>query len=258
MGGAILHNAFFAESNVIDDSMVCLADVLQRVNHHIYYVHHPPMPLLVRVTLEGVRFCDCVSSETAADKAFTGPVVQQSNTMLLSGTGANPPEHMLLEDVRYEDDEIWGMRAFCQAWTWMAKLKPGEEAKGLKPSYYASECRRILNIPEGDDLSACCPATFDLESARKRLWEAVREPTYRAYWPVTLAEGMGVLCRPFGGAALPKWRKSGGPHAGLCLECGVPNKPLFACVGCSNVWFCSHGCRSAALQNGHQQLCVPV
>ena len=90
------------------------------------------------------------------------------------------------------------------------------------------------------------------------------EVSFGASCPVTELDGLSLILSnskdesDFLGSKMSRLRKSGGPHSGLCLECGIENQRLFFCKVCRNVWFCSKVCEQKACQKGHAQLCVPV
>lgn len=86
-------DSFITDAQPVDDSRVCLADLLQQVGHHIYYKHNKIGPLHFKIMLQKVEEAD----------GTTHP-------KLLSGYGLNPPEDLLTEVAGYTDDgeEVWG------------------------------------------------------------------------------------------------------------------------------------------------------
>eukprot|EP00930_Biecheleria_cincta_P002913 TRINITY_DN103876_c0_g1_i1.p1 TRINITY_DN103876_c0_g1~~TRINITY_DN103876_c0_g1_i1.p1 ORF type:complete len:484 (+),score=83.60 TRINITY_DN103876_c0_g1_i1:55-1506(+) len=216
---------FMSDAQPLDDSRICLADLLQDCGHCVYYKHNRIMPLHFKLALQKVE-----------------EMGSSANPILLSGKGLNPPENLLTEIEGWDDDgqEVWGARALCLALKWL-------HTRGENSSEYKESCRLLcLKSVRGFEADE-----FDVDMAKDRLHKAFTtgSKATHAEWGISSMESMLML------SGVPS---SSASKPGMCSLCRMrPRRGgnLQRCSRCHNVWYCSRECQKKDWKE-HKQLCT--
>eukprot|EP00927_Polykrikos_kofoidii_P072034 TRINITY_DN68203_c0_g1_i1.p1 TRINITY_DN68203_c0_g1~~TRINITY_DN68203_c0_g1_i1.p1 ORF type:complete len:539 (-),score=57.03 TRINITY_DN68203_c0_g1_i1:524-2071(-) len=221
---------FISEAQPVDDSQVCLADLLQDQGHILYYRHNRMCPINFSIELVGLEQIDDVG---------------QSDITVSGGYGMNPPEHMLTET--NDEEEVWGAQAFCLALKYLGR--PSD-------SGWPQEGKRILGLHNSVSLPFDHTA-FDTHAAQRRVSESTSKgKVKRCQFPVTTFDVMTAMHNPTGMAA-QQLRGCGRLLRGRCGSCGTDNTKLLCCGACANAWYCSKTCQKLDWR-AHKKVCVKM
>ena len=220
----------------IDDSVVCLADLLQNPGHEIYHV----------LSLPGWK--TKIRLKSILERKVDSP-------KLVRGYGKLLPENIILD---FGEHDFSGPHAYALAME-MIKLSECHEKNGWMKAEAERAIERGYGKGHSDGNDGKSVKSFDFNEALKalkRAWKSttIPNPEHSTDWLMMIMQSKLRIADVL--RITDEDRINGKCQNCNVTEEGFKGKKLFTCTRCKNVFYCGKDCQKADWKF-HRQVCIP-